>query len=612
MSDFIYHSEKQPAGNLASCIRGIYHRQPPEVSEYHGVWGSLAVSRNPYNGFQAMETEDYVIVVVGGPVLTFRDNLFLTGDEHEAGTEAILERIISGTMNWDRDLSGPFVILVVDKVQRSIRCMTDLMLFIPAYESTATDVVALGTHVDALARAVGNDTNLDHVSLADFLLNKVVTFPHTVYTDIFQLPPASITEYWLNKERSASKTRETYWTPGDGPHFKDINDAAKAVKSAVAGYIGRVTEGMNHVAQFLSGGEDSRAIAGLLPASLNRDGFIFLDRLNREGRIAHMVARAYNLGLTAKLRKPSHYLDILPEAADLIGGGQQCIHAHSLGFDKECRLDSYDAVFGGYLGETFLRAYDIRKTKIQRKLPFIPEFQLDGETVSRPLKSRIFTRDVLQEISNRRLAHVERLKEISPDAVHEWFHNWPRTMGVSSPNSSVNRRLFRSYEPFTCSEVVKISFSVPAKWKLNRKLFHLAFRETFGPSKWIPHSKGYYPYLPWWVNVPFRFGYWLREKVDNRLGGIREHEGPWMDWRELKKSTDWVFWLDICDIDFLKSLFGESVTAAENETLRKELILSKMFNLFQTRYLIEKKNLACDQSQQDHPILEIPESPKRT
>lgn len=603
MSDFIYHSEEQPAGILASCIRDIYHRQPPEISEYHGEWGSLAVSRNPYNGFQAMETEDLVIVVVGGPVLTFRDNLFLTGTEPEAGTKAVLEHITTGTMNWDRDLSGPFVILIVDKAQRSIRCVTDLMLFIPVYEHFGNDIVAVGTHVDALARAAGRDKDLDHISLADFLLNKVVTFPHTVYTDVFQLPPASILEYRPHAGSTGSKTQETYWIPGNGPRFKDIGQAAEAVRAAVTGYIGCVTEGMEHVAQFLSGGEDSRAIAGLLPSSLKRDAYIFLDSLNREGRIAHRVARAYGLGLTVKLRKPSHYLDILPEATDLIGGGQQCIHAHSLGFHKECRLDSYDAVFGGYLGETLLRAYDIRKTKIQRKLPFLPEFLLEGETVSRPLKSRIFSDDMLQEIDTRRRAHVNRIREIKPDAIQEWFQNWPRTMGVSNPNNAVNRRLFRSYEPFTCNELVKISFSVPATWKLNRKLFHLAFRDAFGPSKWIPHSKGYYPCFQWGINVPFRFGYWIREKLDNRLGGIREHEGPWMDWRELKKTSDWVIWENICDLEFLKSLFGESVTAEDNEDIRKELILSKMINLFQTRYLV-KKNFKEQQSFRNQRIPE--------
>lgn len=76
MSDFIYSSIQRPQGELTNYLNSIYHTNSPRVYEFHGLWGSLAVSRNLYTGFQTLETENFIITVIGGPVLYFRDNLF--------------------------------------------------------------------------------------------------------------------------------------------------------------------------------------------------------------------------------------------------------------------------------------------------------------------------------------------------------------------------------------------------------------------------------------------------------------------------------------------------------------------------------------------------------
>ena len=85
MSDFLYSSKNRPQGLLAGYIREIYHNDPPEVTEFHGDWGTLAVSRNLYRGFQSYETEAQVFVIIGGPVLNFSSNRFLTGDDPVGG-----------------------------------------------------------------------------------------------------------------------------------------------------------------------------------------------------------------------------------------------------------------------------------------------------------------------------------------------------------------------------------------------------------------------------------------------------------------------------------------------------------------------------------------------
>src|SRR5690625_3696764 len=126
----------------------IYNEDTPSVQEFHGEWGSLGVSKNIYHGFDPYEDEEFIVVVVGGPVLMFRDNRFLNDKVSSEGTKAIYYRWQAGEMKWDTDLSGHFTVLFVNKQTSEVTCITDLMSFIPVYSYRDTSSTVLSTHVE--------------------------------------------------------------------------------------------------------------------------------------------------------------------------------------------------------------------------------------------------------------------------------------------------------------------------------------------------------------------------------------------------------------------------------------------------------------------------------
>jgi hypothetical protein len=539
MSDFIFATRRQPKGTMATHIQSIYQTDTPEVQECHGAWGSLAISRNLYNGFAPVETPEHIFVVIGGPVLCFQDNAFLTGEDQQAGTWAVYRRWKQGQMRWDEDMSGPFVVLIVDKAAALVSCITDLMMFIPVYKYQDISGLMLGTHIDALARAAKQEFAIDQISLADFVLNNVVTYPYTAYSQIRQCHPSAIYKFWYSQQGGAVEDElEIYWLPEESNFFKNIDEAAFALREGLKSYISCITQSMNTVAQFVSGGEDSRAVLGLLPNHLKRDAYIFLDSMNREGRIAEAVASAYGASFNMYTRSPTYYLDILSEAADLIGSGHQYHHAHTLGFHKRCKLGAYPAVFGGFISDSMLKANYARKARINSRFSFIPKFFLPGETRSEIVINLLFNKTILSGITQRRLIHLEYIKRFRKKTVHEWFVLWPMTMRGGIPYLYCNRRLFRSYEPFMAKEVVKISAAVPTTWKLNRRLFHKAMRPFMKPSKWILHADGRLPYFPWWVNSLVQFSIWFMRGVGKRLDLIKGYQGPWADWNRIVKGPE--------------------------------------------------------------------------
>lgn len=541
MSDYLFTSQQNKCSELTESIKQIYQGYEKHCQEFEGEWGSLSVSPSPYKGLQPLETETHICIILGGPVFYFRDNSFLTGDKPTEGTQSLFERYFAGELDLENDISGPFQFVIVNKTDKTVRCITDLMLFIPAYVNKGKNSVTFGSHVDAVARVIRtNKENIDKVSVADFILHGIVTFPHTVYDTVKQLHPATSYEYAVKEGQIDESISKPYWLPYEKCEFESVQEAAKALREGVCKHIHAITDSMTEVAQFISGGEDSRSLSGLLPAQLKRDAFIFLDSMNREGRIAEKVAKAYGANFHMGKREALHYLDIIDDASTLAGSGYQYVHCHSLWFDKLFNLNNYSAVFGGYSSDVFLKGYFARKAEFSSRLGFIPEKWLREENRSHPVDSPMFEASVLAEITKRRRDHLDRVDSFRPESSHEWFQVWPATMRSAIPNHFCNRRLFSSYEVFMSHEVLKVSASVPTDWKLNRKLFHSAFQSCLRKSKWIRHGDGRLPYFKAWANIPMQFlGFVNRVLTKLKLIKKRNH-GPWHSWEVVQASMSWV------------------------------------------------------------------------
>ncbi len=540
MSDFVFSSVRKLPGELSAAMIAIYVENPPAVREFHGEWGSLAVSQNMYPNFQVVEDESSVFCILGGPVILYHDNAFLGGDDPTRGTALIRERFMAGNLRFEEDLSGPYVIVSLDKAESTLTVVTDIMLFLPVYMSEGDGEVMLASHVDVLAVVSGQVNSLDEASLVDFVLNDVITYPFTAYTSLRQCPPATVLRFKVRNEKVLRSDTLEYWRPNEVISYGCLEEAARALRDSVNDYVSRVTSGLDHVAQFLSGGEDSRAIAGLLPAHLKRDGFVFVETRNREARISEKVAQAHGVNLHVHLRSVSHYADVLPGASRLTGLGHQYCHAHSMGIHAQCRLADYRAVFGGFLSDSFIKGYYTRKVRRISRMHFLPQFFIKGETRTRELVNPAFNPELIRIVTDRRREHFARVHEIRKRTAHEWFTLWPATMRATVPNIYINRRLFRSYEPFLGSGVVRISAGVPIEWKLNRRLFNKAMQPFLWQSRFIVHGDGWFPYYPWWVNtIPRQLISWSR-KIGRKTGRIKGNQASWTDWKKLVNSEKWM------------------------------------------------------------------------
>lgn len=539
MSDFIFTVQRKNPGQLTKHVHSIYREDCPRVVEFHGSWGSLAVSRNLHMGFDPLETESHICIVIGGPVLTFTSNRFLAGEDRIYGTCELLKKWTSGeTIRWDEDLSGPFVALKLDKKKTKLEVVTDLMSFIPVYQSGQGPSKVIGTHVDMVARVAEYEDVQDPVSIADFVLHGVITYPHTLYPGIKQVSPAS--QHLWTLDGAAGYQKQTYWLPREENQYRSLDEAADDLRVGIQSYVKAVSEGMDRVALFLSGGEDSRTVLGMLPENCERHAFIFLDQMNREGRVAQAAAKAYGASFTMCPRGKLWYLEILQACSDLVGKGAQYIHVHSYGFHKLANLNRYRAVFGGFLSDTLLKAYHVKRMRGFDRFPFLPYLKSSDQRKRSLDEVSIVQSRVLAELKARTDEHLEFVRSIrSEESVYEWFSLWPISMHSDMPYLYGNRRLFASYEPFMAKKSVKVAAAVPQVWKMNRRLFQKMARPLLRPSRHLIHSNGWMPYYPWYLNVFIHGVVWFLRSVEYRLGLAKGNQGPWNDWRVILESTEW-------------------------------------------------------------------------
>lgn len=584
MSDFIYSRGGVETNLFQKEMLRIYPDKSLQLKEFTGTWGSLVVSQNTYHGFQPYESEGHIAVMIGGPVLQFQDNKFLVLGEESEGTRAVYERWLQDEIDWEEDLSGPFCFFVIDKLESRLSLVMDLMSFVPVFQVIDQGDLMLSTHIDVLARCAGLEDDLDRASLADFILQGTMTYPYTAYENILQLAPGSV---YYTSITSDHLERYSYYLPLEEDMYQNMDKAVKDFRAGMESYVDSVVEGVDKAAIFLSGGEDSRSVAGLLMGKVKLDAHVFLDTMNREGKVAKRAAKKYGASFNLALRKKDHLLEVMESSTSLVGSGSEFLSVHTMGFHTICGLGSYPAVFGGYFGDELFKGARIGKTIWSNKYAFLPQRKDSSISPAKPVKNLLFTSEIMEEVKKRRTQHLERIRLIRPESAEEWYGVWPASMDQHISTIHGNRRLFRSYEPYTSHAAVKIAARIPQKWKLNRIFFQKAVKPYLAPAKFIEHGDGRFPYFSYRANLAFSLYTFVYRKIRRRIE--REsttNNNPWSDWNAVLKTDRWKEQVAKYGpgVDLIAEMFQEK----EVEEIMKHLGKFQKYHFLQVLYQVSQ------------------------
>jgi len=528
MSDFLFTSRPRTAGALRGALERFLGHVSAEIEEVNGPWGTLAVARAPHDPPPLLRAAGSLSVLAGEPLARLGG---VDGAAAEPGTRTRLHALLAGPGRtaWEDTLDGPFAALWIDEARGGGVVLTDLFAWIPLFAARAAGGVVIGTHVDAVAWIAG--APVDPLSAAELVAHLTLTWPHTLYAGVEQVAPG--TERRFGAEGWIGAGRQ-HWRPEEREDaYPSLDAAAEALRGALVDDVALALSGVPEAGLLLSGGEDSRAVLGAVPAGVRVTGFTYADAENREVRSARRVAGAYGAGFVFGRREPDHYLRGLEPVAAMVGSQNEYIDAHGYGFHARLGLAGLPVVLGGLSSDALLKADNVPASRhaavLRGEAPGIRPTPLREMAGIRPA--------LLREAAARRDAFRAELARLRPRSADEWSRIYPFTMRTYAANHHGNRRLFRAHEPFMSNPVVRLAPAVSQRWKLGRRLFHRAVRPLLGPSWFVPHTRNRFPSLPAPANAVARPLLGLMRDVRALATGQRgANQESWPLWDALVQS----------------------------------------------------------------------------
>ncbi|RBW54258.1 hypothetical protein DS884_17545 [Tenacibaculum sp. E3R01] len=506
MSDFVFSNSEIPKNKLELCFGQVYSKKK-KIKYFFSRGRTLCFTENIYNGFKSYINGDEICIVLGGPILRFRDNNFISSkrDDNNEGTKSIYERwIVKKEINWDVDVDGPFVVMLFNMKSGQFNIVTDMLSIIPVYQKKEKEVI-ISSHINII-NLVSSDL-LDQVSIADYIINNVVTFPHTIFKNIKQIYPASI-HTWLFKQKEYFYGYDNYWLPIEPKKGEEQNvvELANRLRNGVKSFIDQIVDANPKLGLLMSGGEDSRSVAGMVSKNYKKEGFIYCVSRNNEIVIAEKIADCYNINLNIGFIEEDNFINTYKEVTNLVGVGCDSTNVHSYSFSKFFDFQKYDAILGGFLADTFLKSLWSEK-KRSNNFFFKKKESVDENKEYIRCNHSDINDELIEKVNKRRNIHWNLISAFRPRSVQEWMGIWPMSMQRDIPNIYGHRRLFNNYEPYTSNEVIKVGAIAPQKIKLNRILFREAMKPFFKEVKWIPHNAGFLPFFSYKINsilfIPF-------------------------------------------------------------------------------------------------------------
>jgi hypothetical protein len=561
VSDFLFTTRPRAEGELRAALHRYLGHVSAEVAELHGAWGSLAIARAPHDPEPLLQDARAVSVLIGEPMARLAS---AAGPAVEPAHRARVHAALAAPAEtaWEDALDGPFAALFIDLEHGGGMVVTDLFAWIPVFSAFAGDGLVLGTHPDAVARIAG--AAVDPVSAAELVAHLTITWPRTLYDGVTQVAPG--TERGFDADGWMDSGRQ-YWRPEERDDvYPTIDAAAEALRTALVDDVQLALSGQEHAGLLLSGGEDSRAVLGAVPPGVRVTGFTYADADNREVRSARRVARAYGAAFVFGRRAGDHYLRGLEPVARMVGSQNEYIDAHGYGFHTELGLADLPIVLGGLSSDALLKADNVPARRVAAVLR--------GEVSAirpAPLPSMVGIRPaLLAEAAERRNAYRAELARLRPRSADEWSRIYPFTMRKYAANHHGNRRLFRVHEPFMSNPVVRLAASVPQRWKVNRRLFHLAIAPLLQPSWWVPHSRNRFPSLGVRGNAIARPLLGLaRDARALATGEWRANQESWPLWDKLVQSP--AMSQAEARVPLAASALAEIVETADDARIREQM-----------------------------------------
>jgi len=388
-------------------------------------------------------------------------------------------------------LDGQFNVLLYDCSNRSVKVFNDRLAYRPFYYWCADGLAVFGLEKKALFAARGRTPPFDPMGTLEFMAFGHNLDDRTVFAGVEAMPQGSVVEF-----KDSRVTARRYWRPAydNRTGVRSLEEGALELGRRLSRAVTRRTQGTRSYGIFLSGGLDSRAVAGAL-AGVRRDiaSFTF-------GKDDSPDLR-YGRELAAKLGFPHYRLayddisltELLPRVVWRTEGSISFNETYSIAQHEYIRPKAA-VIFNGHFGDAISGGHLLPGQFLARN-----KRQLAEHIVAKRSLLHLPTLRVLFRSSFLDDAHLEMVRGIERSLVSleedrlPLAHNlWDMTVRqrrftFSSP--AVDRYVVEQVTPFTDNDVVDLMLSLPVRHLFGQRVYKRMILQTFPEIAGVPWAK---------------------------------------------------------------------------------------------------------------------------
>lgn len=371
-------------------------------------------------------------------------------------------------------LRGQFAAVVWDAAVRTAFMATDKAGARNLYWTLCDGSLIFTSQLTSLLAVRGLSLALDDLGVAEFLTLGYPTGDLTLFKDVHILRPGRLLTY------DGRNTRiDVYWKPDvrEGARARPLDEAAEELHHRLEAAHRRCTRPVASVGLGLSGGRDSRLVAGYLESQnvARREGFAFDIGEHGESHIARMVADACGMAFYEIPVTLEDYIRQHEDCSWISGGGINSCEFLNVARAAQGRVNAFTWGFGGdtLSGRPISPLFYTAKTR-DELLPLY--FKIDSgpmlaaERHAECLHPEFYrrVRGAVREHYWRLFAEHEAVEPVNLWTLHDFAHRQRRrTLRVVSISESYVPTVY----PFLDDEVIECFLAMPPQYKKYQRAY---------------------------------------------------------------------------------------------------------------------------------------------
>lgn len=266
-----------PNDTLYAMGERLIHRGPDAGDIWHDKSGSVGFSHRRLSIIDLTGSPQPMTSINGNTTVCFNGEIFNYSDlrkiwdypyKTNGDTETILAGYSTNPKDFVNKLNGQFSIALYDQPSETLHLYRDRLGILPLYYYLDDTQFVFASEIKALLVAIGKIPDIDKKSLSDYLAQRGVPAPNTLYSGIKKLEAG----HHLSISIDGKVQDETWYNiPQFDGSLKDIDakQAADRLDSILFNAVGSALVADVPVGAYLSGGVDSSIICAMIAKHRN-------------------------------------------------------------------------------------------------------------------------------------------------------------------------------------------------------------------------------------------------------------------------------------------------------------------------------------------------------